>query len=278
MKQLFDDASVHCSKLITRKYSTSFSIGIFFLHKSIRNPIYSLYGFVRLADEIVDSFHGFDKKTLLEEFKKETFTAIERGISLNPVLNSFQEVVNHYQIDHALIVQFLKSMEMDLQKQDYSQNTYEEYILGSAEVVGLMCLKVFTNGDEQEYQRLKPTAMKLGVAFQKINFLRDLRADYFDLGRVYFPNIDMNQFGEKEKQAIEMDIQKDFDDALVGIRQLPFNSRFGVYVSYIYYCGLFKKIKSLNNLDIMKKRIRISNSKKMLLVFNSYVKYRLNII
>lgn len=278
MKQLFDEVSAASSKLTTRRYSTSFSLGIYCLNKSIHAPIYNIYGFVRLADEIVDSFHDYDKALLLAEFKEETYKAIERGISLNPILNSFQDVVRKYHIEKELIDCFLKSMEIDLHIQEHSTESYKNYILGSAEVVGLMCLRVFTNGDENSYQRLKPSAMKLGAAFQKINFLRDIRDDYKSLGRVYFPNVDMTKFGQKEKAEIEKDIESDFIAALEGIRQLPLTARFGVYVAYVYYYALFTKIKRTSSRHIADERIRISNYHKLGLLAQSYFKHSLRML
>lgn len=278
MKQLFDDVSRASSKLVTKAYSTSFSLGISCLHKKFHEAIYSIYGFVRLADEVVDSFHDYDKSELLVDFKKSTYKAIEQRISLNPILNSFQHVVNDYHIEKQLIDQFLYSMEMDLRSTEHCLDSYEEYILGSAEVVGLMCLRVFTEGDEKQYQQLKPFAMKLGSAFQKVNFLRDMKSDYESLGRVYFPGLDLSTFTEKEKEEIQHDIQKDFDDALEGIRALPGSSRFGVYVAYIYYLALFNKIKTVSSANIMSKRIRIPNSQKISLLAGSYVRHSLGII
>jgi phytoene/squalene synthetase len=278
MKQLFDKVSVAVSKLTTRTYSTSFSLGIYCLNKNLHKPIYSIYGFVRFADEIVDSFHGYDKAVLLSEFKQETYKAIERKISLNPILNSFQEAVNRYKIPKELIDCFLDSMEMDLNKSQHSDVSYNQYILGSAEVVGLMCLRVFCNGDEENYQHLKPSAMKLGAAFQKINFLRDLKDDYKTLGRIYFPNVDMTRFSQKEKLEIEKEIEQDFAEALEGIKQLPKTSRFGVYVAYMYYCSLFKKIKGIPSCRIMAERIRISNYHKLSLLASSYFKHSLRML
>jgi phytoene/squalene synthetase len=231
-----------------------------------------------LADEIVDSFHQYDKKTLLEEFKKDTYLSIERGISLNPVLNSFQEVVNTFKIDHELIAAFLKSMEMDLEKKEYTEEGYKEYILGSAEVVGLMCLRVFTEGNNTLYQELKPYAMALGSAFQKINFLRDLNADYVGMGRMYFPNLNMSELNEKVKEEIEIDIEVDFDKGLQGIKKLPKKARLGVYVAYIYYRTLFNKIKKVNSQKILEERIRIPNPQKVMLFAGSYVRNRLNML
>lgn len=278
MKQLFDDISIASSRIVTKTYSTSFSLGIGCLHKKYHNAIYSIYGFVRLADEIVDSFHGFNKKELLNEFKAGTYQAIEQKISLNPILNSFQLVVNDYAVDRELIDCFFTSMEMDLQETEHCALSYNAYILGSAEVVGLMCLRVFTENNDEMYQRLKPSAMKLGAAFQKVNFLRDLKADYEVLGRVYFPKVDLTVFSENEKQAIESDIQRDFEEAFAGIRQLPRSSRFGVYVAYIYYKNLFNKIKSVSSVKIMSERIRIPNVQKISLLIGSYLKHSFRMI
>ncbi len=276
MKRIFDDLSYEASKITTKRYSTSFSLGIRFLNKKLHKPIYAIYGFVRFADEIVDSFHGFDKQYLLEDFKKQTFDAIASGISLNPILNSFQDTVNSYQIPHELIHTFLNSMEMDLNKQVYDKSKYEEYILGSAEVVGLMCLKVFVGGNEEIYNKLKFQAMKLGSAFQKINFLRDLKADYKELGRSYFPNVEMNEFNDQVKKEIEKDIARDFKTGLEGIKKLPKEARFGVYVAYIYYHNLFVKIQNKSAKTILNERVRIPNNKKLSLLFYSYIKHNLN--
>ena len=278
MKQLFDDISQEMSALTTKRYSTSFSLGISFLNKDLHKPIYSIYGFVRFADEIVDSFHGFDKETLLAEFKTETYKSIAQGISLNPILNSFQWAVNKYEIPLELIEIFLNSMEMDLGKQIFDKATYEKYILGSAEVVGLMCLKVFVNGNEAEYEKLKPSAMKLGSAFQKINFLRDLKADYQELGRTYFPGIDMQEFNATVKKEIEADIEKDFRAGYEGILQLPKEARFGVYMAYKYYFKLFKKIKTKSAHSILTERIRIPNYRKVRILFTSYLRHNLNLL
>lgn len=278
MKTLFDSVSHEMSQLTTKRYSTSFSLGISFLHKDLHKPIYAIYGFVRFADEIVDSFHDFDKEALLADFKQQTYASIEQGISLNPILNSFQWAVNAYQIPMDLIDTFLNSMEMDLDKKAYDVSKYEQYILGSAEVVGLMCLKVFVNGDETEYNRLKPAAMKLGSAFQKINFLRDLKADYQELGRTYFPGIDLNEFNATVKKEIEADIEIDFKLGYEGIKQLPKNARFGVYMAYIYYYKLFKKIKATTADTILTERVRIPNNKKYRLFLTSYLRHNLNIL
>ncbi len=276
MKRLFDELSYETSKITTKRYSTSFSLGIQFLNSSIHQPIYAIYGFVRFSDEIVDSFHGYNKEKLLLDFKQQTFEAIETGISLNPILNSFQDTVNKYQIPHELIHTFLNSMEMDLNKQIYDKSKYEEYILGSAEVVGLMCLKIFVNGDEKMYLKLKFEAMKLGSAFQKINFLRDLKDDYKELGRSYFPNVDMTFFNDQVKKDIEKDIAKDFKLGLDGIKKLPKNARFGVYVAYIYYHYLFLKIQAKPAATILKERVRIPNNKKISLLLFSFIKHNLN--
>ena len=278
MKSLFDDVSVQCSKLTTRAYSTSFSLGIYFLNSKLRNPIYSIYGFVRFADEIVDSFEGYKKKQLLEKFKIETYEAIENRISLNPILNSFQHVVHQYKIDLDLIDTFLKSMEMDLEKIDYTSEKYEQYILGSAEVVGLMCLSVFTEGNQELYESLKPYAMKLGAAFQKVNFLRDMKEDYRVLGRTYFPDIDMTNFSAHEKHKIEVEIADDFKEALIGIKKLPSSSKGGVYLAYVYYNSLFKKIKNTPVQNILTQRIRISNGAKFGLMLNSMLQYKMNLL
>lgn len=276
MKALYDTFSYKSSKSITRLYSTSFSLGIFLLDKQLHNPIYSIYGFVRLADEIVDSFHDFDKARLLSELRQDTYKAISDKISLNPILNSFQEVVNNYQIEDELIDTFLNSMEMDLEDIEYDSEQYEKYILGSAEVVGLMCLRVFTDGDRKMYDHLKPYAMSLGSAFQKINFLRDLEADFEGLGRTYFPGVDFDSFDENQKKQIEQDIKKDFDHALIGIKKLPTTARLGVYAAYVYYTALFQKIRAVSAQRIMKERIRISNPHKLWLTLKCAMQLRLN--
>lgn len=276
MKELFDTVSIRCSRLTTKAYSTSFSLGILCLEKKLRDPIYSIYGFVRFADEIVDSFHNYDKAQLLNKFRSETYESIESGISLNPILNSFQHTVRTYKIDKALIDQFLRSMEMDLEQKNYSESDYKEYILGSAEVVGLMCLKVFCEHNDQLYDLLKPHAMSLGSAFQKINFLRDIKADYRDLGRTYFPDLSMNKFDEISKKSIEQNIAEDFSEGFEGIKKLPRSSRLGVYVAYLYYLALFKKIRNTPSDLIMKTRIRVRNRHKATLLAYSIVKHQLN--
>lgn len=278
MKAIFDNLSQDMSKMTTRRYSTSFSLGIRFLNKELHKPIYSIYGFVRFADEIVDSFDGFDKEVLLAEFKKDTYDAIKNGISLNPILNSFQWAVNKYRVPLDLIETFMNSMEMDLDKKVYDKDTYEKYILGSAEVVGLMCLKIFVSGDEGEYQRLKMNAMKLGSAFQKINFLRDLNDDFNELGRAYFPGINMNDFNNIVKKKIEADIEKDFRLGYEGILMLPKRARFGVYMAYKYYFKLFKKIKRTKAERILEERVRIPNRKKARILVTSYVRHNLNML
>lgn len=277
MKSLFDELSSTCSKITTKKYSTSFSQGILFLDKNIRIPIYSIYGFVRFADEIVDSFHGHDKRALLKHFREDTYSAIENKISLNPILNSFQHVVNKYGIEKQWIDTFLDSMEMDLQKQIYNNDNYNKYILGSAEVVGLMCLHVFVNGDEKNFEQLKPSAMKLGAAFQKVNFLRDIKADNEDLGRTYFPDVDLKNFKEQDKLDIEKQIEEDFAEALIGIKMLPLSSRKGVYLAYYYYTVLFNKIKRMPAQRILSERVRIPNIEKMFLMLKSTLRQQLNI-
>ncbi|MFT4666117.1 MAG: phytoene synthase [Polaribacter sp.] len=275
-KALFDEVSIQCAKLTTREYSTSFSMGIYFLDKKYHHSIYSIYGFVRYADEIVDSFDGYDQAYLLDKFKKDTYEAIEQKISLNPILNAYQKVVNEYSIEQELTETFLKSMEMDLKETEYTRENYDSYILGSAEVVGLMCLRVFTEGNEAEYQSLKPSAMRLGAAFQKINFLRDARADYEELGRTYFPGVDLSAFCPKDKERIEKEIGEDFDAALEGIKRLPKGARRGVYIAFVYYKRLFLKIKSVPAERVMQERIRIPNIQKLGLTFQSLLQHRLN--
>ena len=278
MKSIFDNLSFDMSKMTTQRYSTSFSLGIKFLSKDLHKPIYNIYGFVRFADEIVDSFHEHDKEALLQEFIRDTHKAIERKISLNPILHAFQETVNEYQIPLELIDTFLRSMEMDLDKSKYTQEMYEEYILGSAEVVGLMCLRVFVRGEESTYKKLKPAAMKLGSAFQKINFLRDLKADFHSLGRTYFPGVNMEEFNDVVKSEIEADIEKDFYAGYEGIKQLPKDARFGVYMAYIYYYKLFKKIKDTPAYVILNERVRIPDNKKYRLFVSSYLRHSLNMV
>jgi phytoene/squalene synthetase len=278
MIDLFHELSQECSKITTEKYSTSFSSAIKLLHAKLRIPIFNIYGFVRFADEIVDTFHDFDKATLLAEFKKETYAAIDRKISLNPILNSFQITVNEYKISFDLIEAFFKSMEMDLDKAAYDTAGYKEYIYGSAEVVGLMCLFVFCEGDKEMYNKLKPTAQSLGAAFQKVNFLRDVKADYQLLSRTYFPDVDFTNFTLDEKEKIEADIAADFAHAYQGILQLPVKARFGVYVAYKYYLSLFKKIKKTPPVHILEQRIRIPNYGKVYIVAKAGVRAQLNLL
>lgn len=277
MKDLFDVVSRKSSKLATNTYSTSFSLGIKFFHPRFHDPIYAIYGFVRFADEIVDSFHDYNKSQLLERFKKDTYLAIEEKISLNPILNNFQWAVNQYHIDRELIDKFLDSMEMDLHRIEYNRNSFKEYIVGSAEVVGLMCLKVFCEGNSARYEELKEPAMHLGAAFQKINFLRDLKNDYHTLGRSYFPDIDLKRFDDETKKKIEEDISADFQKGLEGIRKLPKEARFGVYIAYVYFYNLFLKIKRVSSSRIFIERIRIPNRTKYKLLFTSFIRHQFNI-
>lgn len=277
-ENLYDNVCLSISKLTTKKYSTSFSLGISALDKKFHEPIYAIYGFVRFADEIVDTFHTSNKQDLLQRFKMDTYKAIDEKISLNPILHSFQLVVNKYSIDKELIDSFLHSMEMDLQKIEYDVEKYKLYILGSAEVVGLMCLRVFCEGNNENYLSLKKPAMMLGSAFQKINFLRDLKADFFQLGRTYFPEIKTNVFNNDVKRQIEKDIQVDFNAGYQGIKLLPKGSRFGVYLAYRYYLSLFNKIKNLDADLILKERIRVPDSKKYSILFWSYIKHKLNVL
>ncbi len=275
---LYDETTFKCSKLITQHYSTSFTLGIKTLNKKFHFPVYAIYGFVRYADEIVDTFHDHDKKKLLDDFRADTYKAIETGISLNPVLNSFQSVVRQYKIEQELIDAFLHSMEMDLHFQEYSENKYDEYIYGSAEVVGLMCLRVFCEGDNEYYQRLKSPARSLGAAFQKVNFLRDMKSDFQERGRTYFPNVDFNQFDKVTKKEIEEDIATDFKAAYEGIMNLPKGASMGVYLAYIYYLKLFQKIKNCPASKIMNERVRIPDNRKIALLIQTYFKHRFNFI
>ncbi len=276
MKALFDSISIRSSRMVTKSYSTSFSLGILGLDRKYHDPIYAIYGFVRFADEIVDSFEGYPQKDLLERFWKDTYQALEDKISLNPILNSFQQVVHAYEIDYDLIETFLKSMEMDLYKNEYDEAGYKAYILGSAEVVGLMCLKVFVDGNQERYLALKEPAMQLGSAFQKINFLRDLHADYQSLGRTYFPGVDLDNFDEEVKASIEADIHIDFMAGYEGIKKLPKGARFGVYIAYVYYYSLFKKIRKTHCDLILNERVRISNKRKYGLFLSSYLRHTIN--
>ena len=278
MKKLFDQLSFQVSKTTTQKYSTSFSLGIKALHPKIRPAIYAIYAYVRLADEIVDSFHGFKQEQLLDEFCLQTKDALNNKISLNPILNAFQEIVHMYDIKLELIDLFLNSMRMDLSKIEYDSDLYKEYILGSAEVVGLMCLQVFVEGDTNEYEKLKPYAMELGSAFQKINFLRDLKDDYHILGRTYFPGVDLTVFDDTLKSTIEVEIEKEFKQALKGIKLLPASSKFGVYLAYRYYWCLFKKIKGKSAKHILHQRVRIHDAQKATIMMQSYFSYKLAIM
>ena len=279
MKSLFDQISVDCSKIVTKTYSTSFSMATKMLHPSIRNHIYNIYGFVRFADEIVDSFHNYPKKLLLNRFEEDLYLSLDQKISLNPILNSFQHTVNKFEIDTNLIKAFMRSMRWDLDKKIYdNQEDYEKYIYGSADVVGLMCLKVFVKGNESQYKSLRPAAMSLGSAFQKVNFLRDLKDDYQELNRTYFPSVNFNHFDEVSKLNIINEIELDFELALDGIFKLPVEAQFGVYTAYKYYTKLLKKLKNTPSGNIQKTRIRGPNYQKMSVFAGSYLKYRLNIL
>lgn len=269
-KELFDQTGLECGKLITQRYSTSFTLGIQTLDKKFHAPVYAIYGFVRYADEIVDTFHEHDQAKLLAEFRRETYEAINSKLSLNPVLHGFQLIVNKYAIDLGLIESFFQSMAIDLDFSTYNDSRYQEYIYGSAEVVGLMCLKVFVEGDEATYHRLQQPARMLGSAFQKVNFLRDIKSDYEERGRVYFPGVTFELFDKLAKDMIEEDIQKDFDEALTGIANLPEGAKLGVKVAYLYYQKLFDKIKGLSASTITKERIRIPNSQKFTLLVGTY--------
>jgi 15-cis-phytoene synthase len=278
MLDLYEKTTFGCSKLITELYSTSFTLGIKTLDKKLHAPIFAIYGFVRYADEIVDTFHDFDKKMLLDRYKDETYRAIEEKISLNPILHSFQKVVREYKIEHELIAAFLHSMEMDLYNIAYDESGYDEYIYGSAEVVGLMCLRVFCEGNEELYDKLKADARSLGAAFQKVNFLRDLKSDFSERGRVYFPGVDFNNFDVSAKKQIEDDIQKDFDSAYRGIMGLPDCAKKGVYLAYAYYLNLFSRIKQTSANRIQHERIRVPDRIKIALLAKTLVKSGLNVL
>ena len=278
MLQLFHTVGEDCSRIVTERYSTSFYSAIKLLHRDLRQPVYNIYGFVRFADEIVDTFHGYDKSALLQQFKAETYEAIDRGISLNPILHSFQQTVNDYSIDRQLIEAFFHSMELDLHKQVYDCEGYREYIYGSAEVVGLMCLYIFCEGDREVYEELRKPARALGAAFQKVNFLRDFKADYNGLARVYFPGCDFENFTDDQKKKIEEEIALDFIDAYEGILRLPFKSRFGVYVAYKYYYSLFKKIRNMRSETVLEQRIRIPQYRKFMILVRAGVKNQLRLI
>ncbi|HUR09931.1 MAG TPA: phytoene/squalene synthase family protein [Flavitalea sp.] len=278
MIEIFHQVSHECSRITTKQYSHSFSSAIRLLHRDLQKPIYNIYGFVRFADEIVDTFHDYDKHALLDQFRKETFEALDRGISLNPILHSFQQTVNAFGIDHSLITAFFTSMEMDLEEKRYDTNAYEEYIYGSAEVVGLMCLYVFCEGNERLYGKLKPAARSLGAAFQKVNFLRDVKADFNTLNRTYFPGVDFHNFNEEMKLSIEEDIASDFRYAFEGIQELPWKARFGVYVAYKYYLSLFRKIRNVQPSKILEERIRIPGFIKAIILLKAGVKNQLKLI
>lgn len=275
---LFHSVSERCSRDTAEQYSTSFYSAIKLLHRDLRQPVFNIYGFVRFADEIVDTFHEFDKAALLNQFKQETYAAIQRRLSLNPILNSFQKTVHQYRIDHALIESFFASMEMDLANTVYNNDGYQQYIYGSAEVVGLMCLHIFCEGNADKYEKLKPAAQSLGAAFQKVNFLRDVKADYNGLNRMYFPGCDFKNFTETEKRKIEADIQHDFNNAFSGILHLPIKARFGVYVAHKYYLSLFRKIRKVKPARILEERIRIPNYSKALIILRAGVKNQLKLI
>jgi len=278
MKEIFDKSSYQCSKIITRNYSTSFSLGINLFSPKIKPAIYAIYGFVRCADEIVDTFEGYPQATLLSEFEEEYKKAVERKISMNPVINSFQEIVNQYQLQEE-VNDFMVSMKMDLNKDNYkTTQDYENYIHGSADVIGLMCLKIFANGDEEKYKDLKPYAVSLGSAFQKVNFLRDIKDDFESLGRSYFPNMNGYELNERAKKEIIEDIEKDFKSAYEGIVKLPTSSKLGVYLAYRYYLLLLKKLKTKNSKEILSERTRVSNLFKLIILFKSYTRHKLNMI
>jgi phytoene synthase len=276
--KLYNEVTAQSSKYTTLLYSSSFSSAIGLLDRSLRQPIYDIYGFVRFADEIVDTFHDYDKENLLAKFKADTYEALDNGISLNPILHRFQLTYNQYKIDRSLLDAFLYSMEMDLCKQYHNQESYNQYIFGSAEVVGLMCLKLFCNGDEAQYEALKPSAQRLGAAFQKVNFLRDIKADFEGMERMYFPNCDFSKFTIEDKEAIEADIQADFEAALAGIKALPIPCRFGVYVAFKYYFALFKKIKRTKHGALLSTRIRIPAFGKFLILINAKIRTSLNLL
>mgnify|MGYP001352581130 FL=1 len=279
MKKLFDQVSESCSRIVTESYSTSFTLATKMLDSSIRQDIYNIYGFVRFADEIVDSFHNYDKKELLNLFEKDLKKSIEDKISLNPILNSFQKTIHSYQIDYELVDSFLNSMKLDLDKKKYlTKKEFDQYVYGSADVVGLMCLKVFVKGNKNQYNDLRPYAMSLGSAFQKVNFLRDLKADHDGLNRSYFPNLNIDEFDEPSKKIILDEIDKDFRHALKGIFKLPSSARFGVYTAYKYYLKLLNKLRKTHPLKIKSSRIRVPNYQKVNVLARSYVRYRLNIL
>lgn len=277
-RQLYSAVCVECAQHVTRRYSTSFSMGIRLFEADLRDPIYAIYGFVRFADEIVDTFHGHDKKALLDEFRGDTYRAIERGLSLNPVLQAFQETVHRYAIERELIDAFLFSMELDIEHRTYERALYDTYIYGSAEVVGLMCLRVFCRACPKEYERLAQPAKRLGAAFQKVNFLRDISSDFHDRGRVYFPGVEFGSFTREQKADIEREIAEDFEAALVGIKALPRGSRLGVHIAYLYFKDLLTRIQRTDVKRIRTTRVRVPNTAKFSLMVGSAVKHRLNIL
>jgi len=279
MKSLFDDVSRLCSKTVTKSYSTSFASATKMLSSSIRQDIYNIYGFVRFADEIVDSFHDYDKAILFERFEQDLENALADKISLNPILNAFQETYHKYNVEKAHVDSFMKSMRLDLTKSDYLTDAeYKEYIYGSADVVGLMCLTVFVKGNKTQYEALKESAMSLGSAFQKVNFLRDLKADFEGLSRTYFPDTNLSQLDEISKQKIIAEIEEDFAKGLAGINRLPIEAKFGVYTAYRYYRKLLTKLKKVPSAEIKNTRVRVPDYVKASLLARSYVKYRLNLI
>lgn len=279
MKSIFDKVSFECSRNVTKSYSTSFSTAVKMLAPSIRQDIYNIYGFVRFADEIVDSFHDYDKGNLLQSFEDNLHLALKDKISLNPILNSFQHTVTKYDIPMELIDAFMQSMKLDLVKNEYTtKQEYQAYIYGSADVVGLMCLKVFVKGNDDRYEELKHSAMRLGSAFQKVNFLRDLKTDFEDLNRTYFPDTDLNKLDELSKQKIVDEIEADFKEAYQGILHLPLEAKFGVYTAYVYYKKLLSKLKKTPSAEIKNTRIRVSDYQKLGLFAKCYVTYRLNIL
>jgi phytoene synthase len=277
-REIFDAVAFESSKIVATRYSTSFSSGIRLLHQKLRNPVYAIYGFVRYADEIVDTLHEHNRGELLARFRLDTETALREGISMNPILQSFQITCARYNISYDLIDTFLKSMEMDLNEVKYDRSSFDQYILGSAEVVGLMCLRVFTDGDDTNYEKLKPYAMSLGAGFQKINFLRDLKADVEGLGRMYFPDLNFQRLTDEDKKRIELEIESDFTHAYHGIKMLPKEARLGVFVAFVYYKRLFLKIRALPSHRIMEERIRIPNNQKLALVMKCYIKSNLNML
>lgn len=275
---LYHDVCLQTSKLTTQKYSTSFSLGIKLLSKKLHNPIYAIYGFVRYADEIVDTLYGHNQKELLDKFREDTYLAIRNKVSTNPILHSFQWVVHEYSIERELIDAFLNSMEMDLYFTDYSETRVRDYIYGSAEVVGLMCLRVFYQNNEEKYQELSYSARKLGEAFQKVNFLRDIQADFMDRGRNYFPHLQIENFDEATKKRIEADIEYDFNEAFKGIQQLNLDARLGVYISFAYYRRLFNQIKMAKPSEILETRFSVPNWQKLMILASAWTRKQVRLI